>query len=191
MNNIKIVSYPRTGANFLAKCIKEQTNLDIPVTHFLEDAKYIINIVRRPEDSIASLVTMGIEANKYDIKKKYQYTNAPKSSIDQEIYHLINYYNIMYDFLIKHNAIFIKYEDFNNINLLMLKLYQKLDINFSSIKEINSVDIMSKLNLGSEYLLTSKESHKYTEVLDIMSGHDFDSCNTRYYSILNKCIDLV
>jgi hypothetical protein len=191
MQNVKIISYPRTGANFLSQAIEQQVGISIPVTHFLEEpVEVILNILRKPEDSIASMITMGILANKYTNNRKYYYSNINKNNIDQEIYHLIKYYLTMYNFLLRKNTIFINYNDFNNINTLLSKLYEKINIEAYNIKPIDNFELKKKLQLGKDYLITSKESGQYEIVLEILSKHNFDQCNKLYYDLLQKSMTI-
>lgn len=192
------ITYPRSGVNFITKAIEQQTGYKISYQHSFdiqqwigyrdrpvdESEDYIINIVRDPKESMASWLSMQYEVNDDSLinnghKKMLRAKSIPK---------YINMYRKLLSF---NNVIFINYEDFSQIDRLLMHLYKILDIRPLTNEAVNKQSIDTENSkLGDKYLLSSKENPTYLEVLKTLENYDLSKCYDLYYQALSKCIKL-
>lgn len=185
---MQFITYPRTGVNFMVEAIKMQTGLEIKYSHieFFEGDDLLINIVRDPSESIASWISLAIFREDSVIKN-----NDLNSVVNLRAK---NKYINMYNFLLSNNnTIFINYKDFLNIDELMIKLCDILNINIVNKLDIDKVNdiVLEKSNrLKAKYLLTSKKEEQYIEIYNKIKKIDLTECYDLYNQALDKCIKI-
>jgi len=171
MSNIAIVTYPRSGANYLSNLILNNCRQDIKYFHIPENPDcFIITIARDPFESIHSHVTM---------RKHYH--------PDEEYYKKYNNeYKDMYNFLYENANLIIKYEDLINFpEMVLLKICSDTGL------EINQLDIplpMPVDNKENTYLRSSKTSSEYKN--EHFKIEDIADCYEPYNKLLSKAFDL-
>lgn len=173
-----LISFLRTGGNFLIQKIFHETGTRIVYTHKLIEDDLIINIVRNPIDSMISSISMDQTINFNTKKENYiWYTTMA----------LIPYYKKMYNTLLNSNnkVIFIKYEDLNN-ELLFDKLYKILNLPVTN----HHIDFnfIEKSKLIENYQVTSKPNKNYENIRNSLSDVDFAECLTLYRDALQRCL---
>lgn len=176
-DNIILISFPRSGGNFLLDYIKSQSRIKISYQHHTDTSKKIImSIVRDPIDSLASLITM-----QYFFGGKLLLTNKLEDVVTNfSIPHYLNLYN----FLLSKDTIFINYKDFSDMDKLMPKLYNKLNIKNYSYDD----DMDEPGGIDKGYLATSKNQENYEEVKNILKNINMDKCYDVYKKALDRCI---
>jgi hypothetical protein len=192
------ITYPRSGVNFITKAIEQQTGQQIQYQHSFNAGEwigfkdreinksedYIINIVRDPVESMASWLSMQYEVGDTPLIKNGHEKILKAKSIPK-------YINMYHKLLSLNNVVFINYNDFNRIDKILLKLYEILNIETIKNETINKDFIDSEnLKLGSKYLLSSKTTPRYLEVLDTIKNYDLFKCYELYYQALDRCIKI-
>jgi hypothetical protein len=171
MSNIAIVTYPRSGANYLSNLLLNNCRKDINYFHVIEKPnRFIITVVRDPFEAIHSHVTM---------RKHYHSNEEYSKTYNRE-------YRDMYNFLYENANIIIKYQD-------LIKFPEKVlskicsDLNFDINPLDNPVPIAVD-NKESTYLRSSKTSPEYNK--EHFKIEDISDCYESYISLLSKAIDL-
>jgi hypothetical protein len=192
------ITYPRSGVNFITKAIEQQTGHIIKYQHSFnagewigyrdrqvdESEDYIINVVRDPVESMASWLSM-----QYEVKDNSLINNGHAKMLKAKS--IPKYINMYRQLLSLNNVIFINYKDFSQIDKLLLKLYEILNIKIIKNESIdkNLID-NENLKLGDKYLLSSKKNPTYLEVMDTLKDYDLSKCYELYYKALDRCIKL-
>jgi hypothetical protein len=190
------ITYPRSGVNFITRAMMNQTGLAIHYQHSFdgrqhtekdvdESEDYIVNIVRDPKESMASWISMQYEGEDNDLIK-----NGHKKMLKARI---IPRYIKMYEKLLSfNNVVFIDYKDFNQIDKLLSKLYKVLQITPITNEPVNKTIVDNKnLELGEDgYLLSSKKTTRYLEILKDIEDQDLSACYDLYHKALARCIKL-
>lgn len=169
MKPVTIVTYPRSGANYLYHLILNHTSISIPYLHKVDNAKgTIITIVRDPFESIHSHVTM----------RKHYHPDEGYNKTYNEQY--IDLYNFLYD-----NAnIVIDYKDLIESPKLVLEKV----CNILEFKELPNNIPPEEDNEERSYLVSSKTSTKYKE--KHFNMEDIQDCYEPYRRLLSKSTDL-
>jgi hypothetical protein len=171
MSNIAIVTYPRSGANYLSNLLLNNCRQEINYFHIPENSdRFIISIARDPFESIHSHVAMRKHYHpSEDYSKRYN-----------------NEYIDMYNFLYENANIVIKYADLIEFpEKVLLKISD--DLKF----EINPLDIPVPVtvdNRENTYLRSSKTSPEYKK--EHFKREDILDCYESYNKLLLKSIDL-
>jgi hypothetical protein len=171
MSNITIVTYPRSGANYLSNLLLNNCRKDINYFHIPRNPdRFIITLVRDPFESIHSHVTM----------RKHYYPNEGYSK------RYNNEYQDMYNFLYENANIVIKYKDLIEFpDKVLLKLCS--DLKF----EINPLDTPAPMpvdNKKDTYLRSSKTSPEYKN--EHFKIEDILDCYESYNKLLSRTFDL-
>jgi hypothetical protein len=182
------VTYPRTAVNFMIGAINMQTGVNIKYTHdqFIDKDELLINIVRDPLESIASWISLAIFRNDHALQHNKL----------ESVVHLIakNKYINMYNFLLsKKDTVFINYKDIANIEKLMIKLCDILElkiINELVIDDVNKKNLDRSNYLNAKYLITSKTRPEYEDIYNKLKDIDFTDLYTLYNRALDRCIKL-
>jgi len=171
MSNVTIITYPRSGANYLSNLLLNNCRQDIKYFHIPENPdRFIITVVRDPFQSIHSHVTM---------RKHYHPDEGYSKRYNEE-------YKDMCNFLYENADIVIGYEDLIEFPE---KVLSKIctDLKF----EINPLEIyvpIAEDNKENTYLRSSKTSHKYKE--KHFAVEDIEDCYDPYRKLLLKKIIL-
>jgi hypothetical protein len=178
------MTYPRTGVNFLQESIKQKTNHNIEFNHAeFSTEEIIINIVRDPKESMISWISMmdtfgdkGIKKNNFD-----KLVNLI----------MIKKYINMYNFLLSRDTVFVNYKDFNNIDNLIIKLCNLIDLKVVNTKTINikQIDSINSLKEGG-YLTSSKNTDIYNIYKKKFQNVNLLECYDLYNRALDKCIKI-
>jgi hypothetical protein len=176
------ISYPRTGVNFITTAIEQQTGVKIPYQHTIDTKESkLLNIVRDPKESIVSWMTM-----QYFLDDPILHNNSHNKIIKN---FAIPKYVKMYDFLLKNDVVFINYKDYDKIDVLLLKLYEILDI--SPTKNAILHEEIDKQNSSlKDYLITSKNQDRYQEIKEDIEHIELDTCYQYYDLALKRCLSL-
>jgi hypothetical protein len=171
MSNIAIVTYPRSGANYLSNLLLNNCRQEINYFHIPENPdRFIITVVRDPFESIHSHVTM----------RRHYHPNEEYSK------RYNNEYKDMYDFLYENADIIIKYEDLIEFpEKVLLKICDYLQF------QINPLDIyvpVTEDNRENTYLRSSKTSSEYKK--EHFKVQDILDCYESYNKLLSKTLDL-
>lgn len=171
MSSIAIVTYPRSGANYLSNLILNNCRKQINYFHIPENSdRFIISIARDPFESIHSHVAM---------RKHYHPSEGYSKRYNNE-------YKDMYNFLYENADIVIKYTDLIEFpEKVLLKICS--DIKF----EINPLDIHVPVtvdNRENTYLRSSKTSPEYKK--EHFKAEDILDCYDAYNKLLSKTLDL-
>jgi hypothetical protein len=166
-----IVTYPRSGANYLSNLILNNCRQEINYFHIPKNPdRFIITIARDPFESIHSHVTM----------RKHYHPNEGYSK------RYNNEYKDMYNFLYENANIVIKYENLIEFpEKALLKICN--DLKF----EINPSDIYTPVtedNKENTYLRSSKISSEYKN--EHFKKEDILDCYESYNKLLSKAFDL-
>jgi len=183
-----LVTYPRTGVNFLFEAIKFKTGVEIEdgrhqeVTH----QQNIINVVRDPKESMISWISMADD---------YEDPNIKNNTFDSLVKVILETkYIKMYNFLLSRDTIFINYKDFSKIDSVIEYICNKLGLEIINNQPINQEEIhkINRVKLKDEggYLLTSKDTAKYQEYKEKIDSLDLSKCYDLYYKALDRCIKL-
>lgn len=171
MSDIAIVTYPRSGANYLSNLILNNCRQEINYFHIPQNPdRFIITIVRNPFESIHSHVAM---------RKHYHPDEGYSKRYNNE-------YKDMYNFLYENADIIIKYEDLiESSEKVLLKICN--DLGF----EINPLDIPVPVTMDNKentYLRSSKTSSEYKK--EHFKIEDISDCYESYNKLLSKTFDL-
>jgi hypothetical protein len=192
------ITYPRSGVNFITKAIEQQTGHEIQYQHSFnvgewvgfrdreidESEDYIINIVRDPMESMASWISMQYEINDTPLLNNGHEKMLKAKSIPK-------YTNMYRKLLDLNNVVFINYQDFNEIDKLLFKLYEILNIKTIKNEFVDKHSINNEnMKLGDKYLISSKNTSTYLKVLDSLKDQDLSQCYELYYKALDRCIKL-
>lgn len=171
MSSTAIVTYPRSGANYLSNLLLNKCRQDIRYSHIPNyPDRFIITIARDPFQSIHSHVTM----------RKHYHSNEGYSK------RYNNEYKDMYKFLYENANIVIKYED-------LIEFPEKILLKISSALkfEIDPLDIPVPVavdNKEDTYLRSSKTSLEYKN--EHFKIEDILDCYESYNKLLLKTLDL-
>ena len=171
MSSIAIVTYPRSGANYLSNLILNNCRQEIKYSHIPQNYdRFIITIARDPFESIHSHVTM---------RRHYRPDEGYNKRYNNE-------YKDMYNFLYENANIVVKYKDLIEFpEKVLLKICNDLEF------EINPLEIPVAVavdNKEDTYLRSSKVSpeykNKHFKIEDILD------CYEPYNKLLSKALDL-
>jgi hypothetical protein len=189
------ITYPRSGVNFITRAMSQQTGIPIHYQHSFDAGQHtdkeidgtedcLINIVRDPKESMASWISMQYEGEDKDLIK-----NGHEKMLRARI---IPRYIKMYDRLLSfNNVIFINYKDFDQIDKLLFRLYETLNIVPLNNNKIDKTFINNEnLKINEKYLLSSKNTSKYLEILKSLSNYDLSECYDLYHMALERCLKL-
>jgi hypothetical protein len=179
--DLKIVTYPRSGSNFLFYYLKNTTDFNITKTHDkVFNNKNIITIIRDPFESISSMITMQYK----DLEK---YTHNHQFACDARIQQYENFYNYILqniDFIIDFNNIENKIEE---LSTLLCKTFGGNKIN--DIKEVNKFEWFKKTAILEEGNIPTSKTHKYYELSkESLSNYSLSKCYKLYNQVLAKSI---
>jgi hypothetical protein len=178
------MTYPRTGVNFLQESIKQKTDCTIEFNHAeFSTEEVIINIVRNPKESMISWISM---------MDTYGDEGIKKNNFDKLInLIMVKKYINMYNFLLSRDTIFVNYKDFNNIDNLVIKLCNIVDLKVLNTEIINEEEI-HKINSLKEggYLISSKNTDLYNMYKEKFDSVDLAECYTLYKKALDRCITI-
>jgi len=171
MSDIAIVTYPRSGANYLSNLLLNNFRQEINYFHIPENPdRFIITVVRDPFESIHSHVTM----------RRHYHPNEEYSK------RYNNEYKDMYNFLYENASIIIKYEDLIAFpEKVLLKISNDLQF------QVNPLDIYVPVtadNRENTYLRSSKTSSEYKK--EHFKMEDILDCYESYKKLLSKAFDL-
>lgn len=169
----KIITYPRSGANYLQTLLLNKTGELVPYSHTIDkinsENSIIIGIARDPFESIHSHVTM----------KKHYYPGQSfnKSYIDQ--------YKEIYNFSYENAEVVIDYTDLiQKPKKVLEKVCSMLGLLESLSNRPPQVLVDNK---KIDYLVTSKTSLMYEKKhFDI---EDIQECYEPYNKLMLKAID--
>lgn len=181
MVDLKIVTYPRSGSNFLFHYLKNTTDFNITKTHDkVFNNKNIITIIRDPFDSISSMITM-------QYKDLEEYTHNYQFACDARIQQYESFYNYILqniDFIIDFNDIENKIDKVSNL------ICKKFDGNKTNkIEEINKFDWFKKTaTLEDGNIATSKTHQHYDLSRESLRTYSLSKCYKLYNEALSKSI---
>lgn len=166
---ITIVTYPRSGANYLHHLILNHTSISLHYVHNTDKPnETIISIARDPFESIHSHVTM----------RKHYHSDEGYNRTYNEQY--IDIYNFLYD----NATIVIDYKDLVEYPEQVLKKVCSI----LGFKEMRNNMPPEKDSKDRSYLVSSKTSNKYNEKhFDL---EDIQDCYEPYIKLLSKKIEL-
>ena len=171
MNSL-ILTFPRCGSFYLQQLVHQNSGIMLSKSHIIEesDKKDLISIIRNPQDSIKSMISMEMHYNK---DYRFNLKDIEKAYIK------------MNDYLTNNNALLIRYEDLlDKPEEVTKKVCRFLG------KEILSVNYVNVLKDLKEYnhLVSSKDSKSYL-LVDIKK-EDLVDANKSYFKALEKCINV-
>jgi hypothetical protein len=171
MSNIAIVTYPRSGANYLSNLLVNACGQEIRYSHTAENPdRFIITIARNPYDSIHSHVTM---------RKHYNPDEGYNESYNRE-------YKNMYNFLYKNADIVIDYKELIEFpDKILSQIFNEIEI------EKRPTDIPYPMPLDNKentYLRSSKTSHEYNS--EHFKKEQILDCYEPYNKLLSKAISV-
>lgn len=170
LEEVQILTYPRSGANYLKFLLFNYSAQYIKVFHNEKNLNgKIITIARNPFDSIHSSITM---AKHYDLKESFS-----------NIY--VDEYINIYKFLYKNADVVINYEDLVKFPEKVAKKVCNI-LKFSKLSPLYPITL--KDNKDYYYLVSSKTSARYTE--KNFNIEDISDCYNPYKKLLSKAIDL-
>jgi hypothetical protein len=179
--DLTLVTYPRSGSNFLFHYLKHTTDINVMKTHDkIFNNKNIVTIIRDPFDSIASMVTM-----------QYQYLETYKDIESIAIIGRINEYKDFYNYLLQNIEFVI---DFNNIENKIDEISTKICNYFgankiSSIEDENKFEWFKKTAILEEgNIPTSKDNKFYEFIKECLNQYNLDSCYKLYNRALLKSV---
>lgn len=182
-NNISMVTYPRSGKNWLYWYISNNTNLKINFTHYFDfddsDEDYelykkifsdsIITMVRDPIECIASINTM---------EKSVRVQERIDSYIDH------------YKFVLKNAKMFFLFEDLkSNTNKIVSHICEEFNGTMNVVSE--SFDDYKEWHLktqDSRKLVSSKNDEEYRKNVELVKGLDLSEHYKLYNLAKEKCI---
>lgn len=174
MKKAKIVTYPRSGANYLQNLLINNTGKKIEYFHehdqFIKSDKTIISIARDPFDSIHSNFTM----------RKHYFPEEEFNNL--YISHYIDIYTTSYE----KSDIVIDYNDLiSHPMIVVAKICELLEIQqYLDKKDTEFLADNKKYN----YLVSSKTSKEYDKKhFDI---EDITDCYAPYKNLLSRSINL-
>jgi hypothetical protein len=169
VKEITIVTYPRSGSNYLQNLLFNHSGNHIKFTHKTDNSDHtIITIARDPFESIHSYVTM---------RKHYHPNEGYEKRYNNE-------YIEMYNFLYVNANIVINYKD---LTQSPIRVVEEISSILKFKKSFNNFSLPSD-NKELSYLLSSKTSHEYkNEHFKIKDVHD---CYDSYKKLLSKSLDL-
>ena len=170
MKSIVIITYPRSGANYLQSLIFQYSGQHIQFTHSIESpASIVIGIVRDPFESMHSAVVM---------RKHYNPDEGFNKTYNKQ-------YIDIYNFLYKNANIVVDYQDIINFPDQVTKIICDI-LKFP--KRSPRYQFSLSNNQDSSYLISSKTSPKYQEKhFDVENIQD---CYEPYRKLLSKAIKL-
>lgn len=169
-----MITYPRSGANYLQNLLFNKTGKHIPYSHTIdyinEDNSIIIAIARDPFDSIHSHVTM----------KKHYY---PEQSFNHSY---VAHYNDIYTFSYHNADIVIDYRELiKNPDKVLLSVCSVLG--FEENSGSHALEILSDKK-EIDYLVSSKTSKEYKN--KHFTIEEISDCYEPYHKLLSRAIDL-
>lgn len=178
---IKIVTYPRTGSNYLYWLLSTSFGKNIFKSHMFDnsllntfiESDYIITVLRDPVDAISSFITMESFYWRND-KNLDEYL---KETIPQRIEDYIYFYNTIKN----HYNLFLDYKQINIFRNTLVKLVSD-ETNNEIVNYDNYVDLV-KDNKNSYFLRTSKNNEEYNYIREKILKYDLIKC----YEIYENC----
>jgi hypothetical protein len=169
----KMITYPRSGANYLQTLIFNKTGEHIVYSHTIDlensDNSVIISIARDPFDSIHSHMTM----------KKHYYPEESFSNL------YTNHYNDIYNFSYENAGIVIDYNDLvQKPQVVVDRVCQMLGLKETLVHEPWALAD----NKENDYLVSSRTSKEYSN--KHFNVEDVNACYDAYHNLLSKAIDL-
>ena len=164
-----ILTYPRSGANYLHYSMLSHTSKSIKYFHTTDSAEgTIITIARDPFESIHSHVTM---------RKHYHPDEGYNKNYNK-------HYIEMYDFLYDNANIVVDYKDLvESTDQVIERISNMIKLQKSPMYKLQGRD-----NKDRSYLVSSKTSPKYKD--KHFSLDDIHDCYEPYTKLLSKAIDL-
>ncbi len=171
MSNIAIVTYPRSGANYLSNLLLNDSGHEIKYFHKPENPdRFIITVARDPFESIHSHVTM---------RKHYHPDEGYNKGYNNE-------YKDMYNFLYENANIVIDYKELIQFpERVLSKIYNDLNL------EKNPKDDPSPMpsdNKENTYLRSSKTSNEYGN--EHFKREEISDCYEPYNRLLSRAVSV-
>lgn len=180
-----IVSFPRSGSNFFIRKFRCKTGVELKMTHRMLRQKNLISFIREPESSLASFLTMKLEAdiffNNLNDKPGLDYLLKKLEEMSEQYLKFYNYLAQSNNFIVEYNNLLNKTEDYikNAALYLNIKLLENPEDPFAL-----------ESNISSGYLWSSKISNHYDYCLDIVKKIDTTQLKLAYNIVLSKSIIL-
>lgn len=172
---IMICTYPRSGSHFLFEVIKQEFGKIVPKNHWKVYGKdfYIISIIRDPEDTICSLVSM----------------RPREDNIEEQIQEAIQRYIMFYNYILDRADLVFEFEDLtNNTDYVVKKIKDKIDANkFIEYSNYNFSHFTISDNFGK--LESSKSVDKYKKIKDAIKLYDLQEAYRVYLLVKDKIND--
>lgn len=171
MSDIAIVTYPRSGANYLSNLIVNACGQEIRYYHTVEKPdRFIITIARDPFESIHSHVTM---------RKHYNPDEGYNNNYNVE-------YKNMYNFLYKNADIVIDYKELIEFpDRVLSKIFNDIKINKKPTETHYPMPLDNKENT---YLRSSKTSHEYKN--EHFKKEEIFDCYEPYNKLMSKAVSI-
>jgi hypothetical protein len=182
-NKISIVTYPRSGKNWLTWYIKLNTNLDANFTHYFELEKEhpdysmyqkvfsnpIVTVVRDPIECIASINTM-------------EKGERVQERLDTYLDH--------YNFFLKNAQMFFLFEDLsNNTGKIVEAICKEFDGKMSIVSEsFNHYKFWHNSTQDSRKLISSTQEEDYEKNIKMIKDLDLSEHYRLYNLAKEKCI---
>lgn len=169
MKQTTIITYPRSGANYLHQLILNHSSVSLLYIHKTDSiGGTVITVARDPFESIHSHVTM---------RKHYHPDEGYNKTYNDR-------YIDTYNFLYNRADIVIDYKDLiESPNKVVEAVCSMLDF-----KELPNNRVQGGDSEDRGYLVSSKTSPKYKE--KHFSAKDIQDCYEPYKKLLSKAIDL-
>lgn len=204
MNNILILTYPRTGQHLL-RSLFYKTNANYDWSHNVDSDKFkwksdperpfydgsqkVITIVRDPKDAIASYIVYNIfqydDLNIKNIIKSLTYFEADRYISDYlklTESALTKEYVMFWEYMVKITDVYIDYNSLvSNQNNVMYKLSNMFDFNYNPDKKDAVLDY-------KKHIMSSRDHEYYNIVLESVSQFDLKKCYDIYNVCKSKCI---
>ena len=152
-----VQSFPRSGANFLVNNLRLSCDKYVGISHHpikLNPNKTIINIIRNPTDSIASIIWVNEQV---------------MGGTDMGITSQVNLYNIMYQFILDGNGYRMSFDKLtSNPKEEIRKILQ-----YFNIEEIEHLIELTEDKPDMSFHASSKNNERYNEILKAV--RDFES----------------
>lgn len=192
MPKIAIITYPRSGQNFLEYCLKETTDIEVICTHpnltddhttkDLTEGYTKLTIVRNPVDAIASISTLEIVGNGINFVDSTFIANRLKN------------YILANEYIMDNADIFIGYDELSDPETLVRSLCERVGGQVTgSFDNINQRYEQYHLENKPEWkLLSSQDQYLYNSVRNAVSSwtaygeYTLARCNEIYNIALSK-----
>jgi hypothetical protein len=165
----QILSFPRSGSNFLQSYILQKTDVLCNSIHdsHLANNLPILTVLRKPEDSFRSALSM------------HRFYKDKEPNIDS----LCKSYILMHNYSMENKAIFINFDDLiKTPEKVIWHISKKFNL-FINNKEYKN-QLIDKKHLN--HLSSSANVDGYNEITFLEK--DIKHCNELYKDLLLKCI---